>query len=129
MKLEFINNVNKSVGFSFIDSERLVRLYDFDKEQVMLLLDALHQTVINNKQPLNLGELNFIEPVNCNMILVPSDENAGITYIGKNTFACSLTLSGFQEMVTLIQPFTKKNNGYQWLYELDNDIDFLFSPG
>ncbi|MES2690024.1 MAG: hypothetical protein V4658_06440 [Bacteroidota bacterium] len=129
MKLEFVNNVNKAIGFSLIDAERLVRLYDFDTAQPALLLNAIQQTIIEEQQPLNLGELSFIKPVNCNMILAVSDEDTGIAYIGKNTFVCSLTLESFKKMTTLIQPFTKKTNGYQWLYELDNDIDFLFSPG
>lgn len=128
MKLEFVNNVNKAVGFSLIDAEMLVRLYDFDTSQAGSLLEAMQNTVILG-QPLNLGELSFITCVNCNMVLLPSDEDTGISYIGKNTFACSLTLTGFERMHRLIQPFTKKTNGYQWLYELDNDIDFLFAPG
>jgi hypothetical protein len=32
-------------------------------------------------------------------------------------------------MVALLDPFcNKETKGYQWLYDIDSDIDFLFSP-
>jgi hypothetical protein len=31
-------------------------------------------------------------------------------------------------MLELIEPFTKHAQGYQWLYDLDTPVEFLFSP-
>ena len=32
-------------------------------------------------------------------------------------------------MIMLLEPFSQNDNlGYQWLYDLDTKIEFLFSP-
>jgi hypothetical protein len=50
--------------------------------------------------------------------------------LANGDFECSLTDAAYKEMVYLMEPFcVKEATGYQWLYEIDCPIDFLFSPG
>tara|TARA_R110002051_G_scaffold64596_1_gene117727 strand:- start:97 stop:480 length:384 start_codon:yes stop_codon:yes gene_type:complete len=122
MEVDYIEN------FNGLD-ENLVRLYNFDKDEATKFKDLLEETVINQKQKLNLAEVDFIEPRNCNLIfgLFKSDE--GILTKDNETFFCILTLDGFKEMIKLIEPFCKKDSrAHQYLYDVDTPTDLLFCP-
>ena len=122
MELDYIENVN---GLD----ENVVRLYNFDKAEAIKFRDLITDTIINKKQKLDLSEVDFIEPRNCNLIfgLFKSDE--GILTKDNETFFCILTLKGFINIINLIEPFCKKESrSYQYLYDIDNPTDLLFSP-
>lgn len=122
MEVDFIKNVN---GLN----ENVVRLYNFDKAEAIKFRDLITDTIINKKQKLDLSEVDFIEPRNCNLIfgLFKSDE--GILTKDNETFFCILTLKGFINIINLIEPFCKKESrSYQYLYDIDNPTDLLFSP-
>ncbi len=122
MELDFIDNVNEF-------GESVVRLYNFDKSQAIQLRDLIIQTVILKKQRLDLSKVDFIEPRNCNLILGLFKTDEGIISSDNKTFYCALTPEGFTKMLKLIEPFCQKNTkGHQYLYDIDNPIDFLFSP-
>ncbi len=130
MKLEFLDDISDGGRFPQVASNQLVRLYDFDAAQAKLLKKEIQQTVLEEKQELNFATLNFILPINCNLVLNISNTNEGITFLSKSNFQCNLTFEKFQEMVFLMEPFCdKETNGYQRLYNIDTPIDFLFSPG
>jgi len=87
-------------------------------------------SIITKKKSLYLNELDFIEARNCELTLRLADDDIGIVTEDTVLFFCDLTLEGFHEMVTLLEPFClKETKGYQWLYDIDNETDFLFSPG
>jgi hypothetical protein len=122
MELDYIENVN-GLG------ENVVRLYNFNKEEAIKFREVLQNTVIDNRQKLDLSEVDFITPRNCNLIfgLFKSDE--GIITKDNETFFCILTLEGFKSMVKLLAPFCKKESrSFQYLYDIDNPTDLLFSP-
>lgn len=122
MKLDYIENYN---GLD----ENLVRLYNFDKTEALKFKNLLKEIVINKKQKLNLAEIDFIEPRNCNLIfgLFKSDE--GILTKDNETFFCILTLESFIKMISLIEPFCKKDTrAHQYLYDVDTPTDLLFCP-
>lgn len=122
MELDYIENYN---GLD----ENIVRLYNFNKAKAILFRDLLIDTIINKRQKLDLSQVDFIKPRNCNLIfgLFKSDE--GILTQDNETFFCVLTLDGFQNMVTLLEPFCiKETRSYQYLYDIDNPTDLLFSP-
>jgi hypothetical protein len=84
---------------------------------------------MEKQQPLDLSQVAFIKPRNCNLILGLFESDEGILSRDQHTFYCILTLKGFANMIQLITPFcTKESRGYQYLYEIDNPIDLLFSP-
>ena len=122
MEVDFIKNVN---GLN----ENVVRLYNFDKAEAIKFRDLITDTIINKKQKLDLSEVDFIEPRNCNLIfgLFKSDE--GILTKDNETFFCILTLKGFINIINLIEPFCKKESrSYQYLYDIDNPTDLMFCP-
>jgi hypothetical protein len=129
MKLEFLHDIEEREEFIDEASEQLIRLYDFDAAEATSFCEAIQTTIITNKQTLDLALLSFIVPVNCLLTLEITDTDEGISYKGKETFVCQLTLESYKQILKQCQPFCEgKSRGFQWLYELDTPIDFLFSP-
>jgi hypothetical protein len=45
------------------------------------------------------------------------------------TFFCDLTMDGYKNMIQLLEPFCiKDSRSFTMLYDLDTQMDFLFSP-
>lgn len=122
MQLDYIDNINEY-------GDDMVRLYDFGMSQAVMFQKAINDTIIKNKSDLNLASLDFIQKRNCNLVLRISNEDIGITTSDKETFFCDLTPQGYAQMLSLMEPFCKKETkGYQFLYDIDSNTDFLFSP-
>ena len=122
MELDYIENVN---GLE----EHVVRLYNFNMAEAIHFRALLIESIIEKQQPLDLSQVAFIKPRNCNLILGLFTSDEGILSRDQQTFYCVLTLKGFTNMIDLITPFcTKESRGYQYLYDIDNPIDLLFSP-
>jgi hypothetical protein len=122
MKIEFLRNVNEY-------DEHVLRLYDFDSKQAKAFQDIIRQ-LINLGDAVDLVQFEFMESVNCTLSLQVSAEDEGIVYEGEKRFVCLLTPDEYKNIIKLIEPFChKETRTYQWLYDLDNPIDFLFSPG
>jgi hypothetical protein len=122
MELDYIEDIDGH-------EQNIVRLYNFNQAEAIQFRDLLKATVIDKKQKLDLAQVDFITPRNCNLIfgLFKSDE--GILTKDNETFFCILTLEGFKKMIKLLEPFCKKESkGYQYLYEIDNPTDLLFCP-
>ena len=123
MTLDYINHFNAY-------GENIVRLYDFDKSEADQFRKIIQKKILTEKKQLDLGETGFIQQRNCSLILRISEEDTGIVTSDKVNFFCDLTIKGYEHMVSLLEPFcTKDTKGYQWLYDIDNETDFLFSPG
>ncbi len=122
MKLEFLDNVNEY-------GDQVVRLYNFDKAEAIRFSDAIQNTVIDSNSSLDLNTLDFIEHINCKLILHHSETDEGILTMDNKTFFCDLTLDGYKNMIQLIKPFClKESKSFAMLYDLDTQVDFLFSP-
>jgi hypothetical protein len=122
MELDYIENVNEL-------DENVVRLYNFDKAEAIQFRDLIQGVIIDKRKKLDLSEVDFITPRNCNLLfgLFKSDE--GILTKDNETFFCILTLEGYVNMVKLLEPFChKESRGFQYLYDIDNPTDLLFSP-
>jgi len=122
MELDFIEDINEF-------GENVVRLYNFDKRQVIKFRELIKDTIVNRKQKLDLSQVDFIEKRNCNLILGLFKTDEGILSVDNKTFYCALTLESYHNMLKLLEPFCEKETkGYQYLYDIDNPTDFLFSP-
>lgn len=122
MELDYIANLNEF-------GENVVRLYNFDKSEVIKFRDLIQDTIVNRKQKLDLSQVDFIKARNCNLILGLFKTDEGILSVDDQTFYCALTLEGYKNMLKLLEPFCEKETkGYQYLYDIDNLTDFLFSP-
>jgi len=129
MKLEFLDDLSASGKFTGVVADQLIRLYDFDKIQAKKLRLKIQEIVVENREKLDFSKLDFIERINCNLVLVISDLDTGILINNENNFICEITTDGYKNMVDLLEPFCIKDssNSYQWLYEIDTPIEFLFS--
>jgi hypothetical protein len=130
MKLEFLDDISDEGRFPKVVSSQLLRLYDFTTIQAESLREVIAKDIVKANKSVNLSSLDFIEPVNCNLIFHISEEDEGlITHDNKN-FICAVTIPVYVKMVRLIEPFCNENvSGYQWLYDLNGSIDLLFSSG
>jgi len=123
MKLKFLENINEY-------DEHAVRLNDFDKTQAAMFLKILIDMTNNKNSIIDLSNYDFIESINCTLILRVAETDEGISTEDNKHFFCDLTLEGYAEMIKLIEPFSQKEtDAYRILYELDNPIDFIFSGG
>jgi len=122
MQLDYIENINEF-------GDNVVRLYNFDKSQVIKFRELIKDTVVTRKLRLDLSQVDFIENRNCNLILGLFKTDEGILSQDNSTFYCVLTLESYHTMLKLLDPFCQKETkGYQYLYDVDNPTDFLFSP-
>ena len=123
MKLEFLENINEY-------NEHAIRLYGFDSSQAKEFSQTIDHLIAHNENPIDLSTLNFIESINCKLTLRVADGDEGISTIDNLNFFCDLTINNYKNIVHLLEPFCRKeSNGYQWLYDIDTPIDFLFSAG
>ena len=80
-----------------------------------------------DKTQLDLAALDFIYPINCNLIFCLAETDIGIVAKDDQTYNCLLTLNGYQKIINLLEPFCSSENvGYQWLYDNNHPIDLLF---
>ncbi len=122
MELDYIENINEF-------GENVVRLYNFDKRQGIKFRELIKDTIVIRKQKLDLSQVDFIEKRNCNLILGLFKTDEGILSSDNKTFYCALTLESYDNMLKLLEPFCEKETrGYQYLYDIDNPTDFLFTP-
>ena len=130
MKLEYLKDISEGGRYTNVVSDELIRLYDFDHEQARMLKDVIKKVIIDEKTSVDFSSLDFIFPVNCNLVLQISNANEGVTRKDNYNFVCCLTIDNYKEMIFNIEPFCKAGSGgYQWLYDLNCPIVFLFSPG
>ena len=129
MKLEYLDDISDGGKYQHVVTDQLIRLYDFDTVQATLFQQAIKYKLIEKSEPLILNNLEFIEAINCTLTLKIAGEGKGIEKRSNNNFVCLLTKDDYNEMVNLIEPYLTRLSGYQWLYDKDNGIDFLFSPG
>jgi hypothetical protein len=122
MQLDYIENINEF-------GENVVRLYNFDRSEVIKFRALIKDTIVDRKRRLDLSQIDFIENRNCNLILGLFKTDEGMLSSDNKTFYCALTLESYTTMLKLLEPFCEKETkGYQFLYDVDNPTDFLFSP-
>jgi hypothetical protein len=123
MKLAFLKNIN---GYD----EHAIRLSDFNSSQAVLFREVIIYFIANKEKEMNLANIEFIQHVNCSLTIRISDEDIGISTQDQLIFFCDLTTATYQMVIFLLEPFCKKESkGYQWLYDIDTPIGFLFSAG
>lgn len=142
MKLEYIKDIN---GYD----EHAIRLSDFDSAQANKFRDVINGLIAANtnqthvkvlpvgedlgeapKTPVELTSHDFIELLNIKLTLRVAEEDLGITTTDYVDFFCDLTIDSYKNIAMLLEPFCRKESrGYQWLYDIDTPIGFLFSAG
>jgi hypothetical protein len=122
MKLDFLDEINEY-------NDQVIRLFDFDKSEARKFSNAIQETIIRKEESLDLSTLDFIQSVNCRLIMHLSEEDEGILTLDNNLFFCDLTKEGYEKIVRLIEPYCVKDlRSFQSLYDLDSNIDLIFAP-
>jgi len=122
MKLEFLENVNEY-------NDHVMRLYDFDSSQATLFRQIIEQLIIDKNRTIEMTSLSFIKNINCELTLRIANIDNGITSTDQKNFFCDLTIKNYENIKRLLEPFCRKESkGFEFLYEIDNPIEFLFSP-
>ncbi|MDY0104198.1 MAG: hypothetical protein RBS07_14790 [Lentimicrobium sp.] len=122
MQLDYIDKINE-------DGDNIVRLYDFNSAEAVKFRKIVLQTLVLDKKLLELSTIDFIVARNCKLTLRISLEDEGITTSDKIQFFCDLTIPGYERIIALLEQFSnKETKGYQFLYDIDSQTDFLFSP-
>ena len=106
----------------------LIRLYDFDRNEIGKLLLALHDLSSGTVQQVSLPQQPFIESIDaCELNLVSAGQDHGIVQIQSSKFNFKCSQSGWDNLICLVEPFsTIANNSFQWLTR-KNGISLLLS--
>lgn len=126
MKLEFLDDLTDGGKYKDAFPVQLIRLYDFDSIEAKKLSEQIRTTILEKETSLDLGCLDFIEALNCNVVLQLSQTSIGIIPVDDCSFNCDLTRADFKDILLRIEPFLVNQNGFQWLYDIDTPIEFLF---
>ncbi|MCP4722311.1 MAG: hypothetical protein GY860_22855, partial [Desulfobacteraceae bacterium] len=94
------------------------------------LLDIF--TALSNGQmsEIELSSLSFVCPIaDVSLLLKVGMKDKGISQISEQSFECILSITGWENARYLTEPFCDSNHlhGYQWLYDLNADMDLLLS--
>jgi len=125
MKIEFLKEYN-----SANPKESIFRIYDFNSGEIKKLVVIFSELANGKVSEIDLRNQTFINPVgDVNLVLQLGSIDKGIFKRSENVFVCSLSKAGWENAIDLVQPFAESEdiNGYQWLYDLNSDIDFLLS--
>ena len=111
MKLGYIENINQY-------QENILKLYNFDKSQAIMFRNLIQEVIIKRKEKLDLSEIDFIDTDSYNLVLGLFKTDEGIMSNDNKNFVCALTLTGFKNMLKLIEPFCNKEaKSYQYLFQ------------
>lgn len=125
MKLKYIEEINNQ-------GDKIIMLYEFDTLEARLLYNYIFKLILGEIEEIKFSDFDFVLQENCDLVLKIGSSDIGITKISdsQNLFICELTRKCYRNMGELIQAFDEDTSiGYQWLYNINNPIDFLFSSG
>jgi len=125
MKVEYLANIN-----SAHPKESILRVFDFDSTQACKFRDILSKLATGPTSEMDISDLPFVTSIDgCRLILKAGIRDRGLSQVSSTDFECTLTKLTWENAEGLVEPFCQGDlSGYQWLYDLDNDIKFLFSP-
>lgn len=108
----------------------LLRLYEFSVAEVNDLMKIFTQLADKTIFEFELNEMPCISSIKrINLTLKVSNKDIGISQISEKSFISNLSPAGWLDAKELPQPFSEDNitKGYQWLYDLNSEIDFFLS--
>ena len=125
MKIEYLTNTNPTHP-----KDSILRIFDFDSAQACQFRDILATLASGSASELDISDLPFVTSVaGCHLILKVGTRDKGLVHVSPTIFECILTRLTWDNAEGLVEPFCEGNlSGYQWLYDLDTDIQLLFSP-
>ena len=125
MKIEHLTNTN-----SAHPKDSILRIFDFDLSEACRFRDMLSRLADGSATTIDLDRISFVEAIaDCHLVLKVGTKSKGVIILSKSTFECILTRDAWEDAKDLIEPFCEGNlSGYQWLYNLNTNVELLFSP-
>ena len=107
----------------------LIRLFEFDAKEANGLRLACVSLSRGEETAVDLLRSLGVESVGgCRLTFRVGPQDEGLKRAtGEQSFECSLTPEGWEDLALLIEPFTKSCKGYQWLTQT-GEARLLFSP-
>ncbi len=107
----------------------IIRLFDFDSDEAALLLTAVAQLASSSVECLEVHELPFVQSINdCKLTFIRrSWDQSTICTNQPGEFMCGFTSGTWDNVVGLIEPFTKESTGFQWLAGTPGEAALLLS--
>lgn len=127
MKVEYLHDIYKDLN----EDDGLVRLYDFEHDEIKNLVDHLSNLISENNS-FELTNLSGVVAVNCSLRFEIGKIDLGLqksqTQSGFNEFVCTLTNESYVSAINNINQYMEsKFDGYIWLYDLVTDYELLLS--
>jgi hypothetical protein len=126
MELVFYENVN-----SDYPNDSIFCIERFSKEELIKLSLEI-DNLIDRNLCINLSDLNYMNNLTKKtLILKIGEENKGIIKTNEDIYECILEKTKYVEMKEILFNFIANKAeitlGYNWLYNIVTDIDFLLS--
>lgn len=120
MKLEFLEAGSPDCP--------LIRLYDFSRAEAQNLRELVKSLRNGSNNSVSLSEEPWIESVKgCHLTLRLGEQNQGIRQSGPSTFDWVLTITNWDNVEGLLNPFCEAEpTGFQWLSS-EGKISLLLS--
>ena len=95
----------------------LIRLYEFNHEEVLKLRELVRSLVTGDRQSVALQDEVWVEPVaGCCLSLHRGNRDQGVCKVAPLNFECVLGSDGWSNVEGLLDPFCDSNTaGFQWL--------------
>jgi hypothetical protein len=95
----------------------LIRLYEFNHEEVLKLRQLVRSLVIGDRKSVALENEAWLESVGgSKLTLLRGERNQGVCQAGSLEFECILNSDGWSNVEGLLDPFCESNAaGFQWL--------------
>lgn len=125
MKIEHLANIDPAHP-----KDGILRAFDFDSTEACQFKNILSKLANGLIAEIDLSSLPFVTSVGgCHLFLKVGSRDKGTIRVSNTVFECILTRDTWVNAEGLVEPFCEGNlSGYQWLYDLNTDIDFLFPP-
>jgi hypothetical protein len=126
MKVEYLNNTDP-----VHPKDSIIRIFDFDSHEACLFRNTVSELADGSAATVDLGSLPFVESVGrLRLFLRVGEKDEGVIPFPRDTYECILTKEAWEDVQSLVEPFCRSigQSTYQWLYNLDTDIELLFSP-
>ena len=106
----------------------LIRLYDFMRAEAAELLSTVAKLANGELLCVAVAELPFITAIDgCQLSILSGTWDAGVVQLPDGSFNCRLTPDTWDNVASLIEPFTKAAAGYQWLVGMPGEAALLLS--
>jgi hypothetical protein len=106
----------------------LLRLYDFTPLEAGHLLAAVRTLASGGAELVEVHRLAFVDPIgDCRLTLVRNGWDQAALQVGPSTFECGFTVSTWENVAGLIEPFAQNAFGFQWLAGTPGEASVLLS--